>query len=213
MKPESPQTPIIGTIWNNTVPARFMGARLENLDDDKTRRQLSAWCERIGDHLTNGNGLVFRGPVGTRKTTMAVAVAYRAYRHYVERLKMPGVIQGGETDPGKAVLFIRPYRLMDDLDKWRAFGDRDKFVEFEMRLRSAHLVILDDLGLEQPQSWSERRIHSIISDGYDQRRSVIVTMNALGPTSTYGKRIADRLTETCKFITLDGKSMRRPYSG
>ena len=144
---------------------------------------------------------------------MAVAVAYRAYRHYAGRLELPGVIQGGEIDPAKAVLFIRPYRLIDDLDKWRAFGDRDKFADFEARLRAAHLVVLDDLGLEQPQSWAERRIHSIISDGYDQRRSVIVTMNALGPTSTYGRRIADRLIETCKFITLNSESLRRPYGG
>ena len=151
------------------------------------------YAEKLPLHLAKGEGLVLRGPVGTLKTTLAVAVL-----QYCLQL-------------GERAMFLTMPSLIDSIFSAKAVSSED-WLRFESRLRQIPLLVLDDLGAEWSSSYVTSKIDAIFSERYNRRKSTIVTTNLAGQAlqSRYPDRIIDRLRETTQIITFNTEvSLRR----
>ena len=150
------------------------------------------YAEKLPVHLAKGEGLVLRGPVGTLKTTLAVAVL-----QYCLHL-------------GERALFLTMPSLIDSIFSAKAVSPED-WLRFESRLRQVPLLVLDDLGAEWGSSYVTSKIDAIFSERYNRRKSTIVTTNLAGQAlrSRYPDRIIDRLRETTQIITFNTETSLR----
>jgi len=150
------------------------------------------YAEKLPVHLAAGEGLVLRGPVGTLKTTLAVAVL-----QYCLQL-------------GERALFLTMPSLIDSIFSAKAVSPED-WLRFESRLRQVPLLVLDDLGAEWGSSYVTSKIDAIFSERYNRKKSTIVTTNLAGQAlrSRYPDRIIDRLRETTQIITFNTETSLR----
>lgn len=173
--------------WNVTP------AMVDRYCPDEQRPQWEAvkdYIRNMDDNLHMGRGLMLIGPVGTGKTTMAVA----ALRELIEK----------EPNQG---YFIPMVSLLDQLNEER--DSRSHILE--ERIRHTRLLVLDDLGAEYDHAWVAAKIDAIITERYNRMKSTIVTSNLRRDEirDRYQMRIFDRLKSTSKLITFAGKSLRR----
>ncbi len=150
------------------------------------------FAEQLPAHLAAGEGLLLRGPVGTLKTTLAVAVL-----QYNLQL-------------GQRALFLTMPSLIDSIFSAKAVSSED-WLHFENRLRQVPLLVLDDLGAEWGSGWVMTKVDAVFAERYNRKRSTIVTTN-LGSAalqSRYPDRIIDRLRATTKIITFNTDSSLR----
>lgn len=100
-------------------------------------------------------------------------------------------------------LFVKAARL----SRWQRYDDSEM-----NKLLRAHVLVIDDLGTEfQDEKGNFMAIlDEVIDVRYDHQRKTILTTNldAEAFKARYGERIADRIRECGKFVSLDGKSMR-----
>ena len=151
------------------------------------------YAEKLPAHLAAGEGLVLRGPVGTLKTTLAVAVL-----QYCLQL-------------GERAMFLTMPSLIDSIFSAKAVSSED-WLRFETRLRQVPLLVLDDLGAEWGGGYVTSKIDAIFAERYNRKKSTIVTTNLTGQDlrSRYPERIIDRLRETAQVITfITEVSLRR----
>lgn len=151
------------------------------------------------------NGLFITGSYGTGKTHLACAIANQ-------------LMQGGT-----AVICMT---MIDLLAKIKStFEKDDTATEAEvMRLyEEIPLLIIDDIGSEQPTEWGNTHIYSIINARYEAYMPTIVTTNYTGNelirrmTPTYGGKLGDtrnaektldRLREMCAGMEMYWESWR-----
>lgn len=148
------------------------------------------------------NGLLFTGPKGTGKTHLAAAIA--------NQLMVAGV----------PVIFAT---MIDLLAKIKASFERHGAEATEdelMRLyKTADLLIIDDMGKEQPTEWALTKIYQIINARYEDYKPVIITSNyttdelvrRMTPASgdpTTADATVDRLLEMTYTVPLAGESWR-----
>ena len=150
------------------------------------------YAEKLPAHLAAGEGLVLRGPVGTLKTTLAVAVL-----QYCLQL-------------GERAMFLTMPSLIDSIFSAKAVSSED-WLRFESRLRQVPLLVLDDLGAEWGSGYVTSKIDAIFAERYNRKKSTIVTTNLAGQDlrSRYPDRIIDRLRETAQVITFHTETSLR----
>lgn len=150
------------------------------------------FARQLPAHLAAGEGLVLRGPVGTLKTTLAVAVL-----QYSLQL-------------GERAMFLTMPSLIDSIFSAKAVSS-DDWLRFESRLRQVPLLVLDDLGAEWGSSYVTSKIDAIFAERYNRKRSTIVTTNLAGQAmqSRYPDRIIDRLRATTTIITFNTEASLR----
>ena len=153
------------------------------------------YASHIVDNLNQGLGLIIKGPVGTGKTTAAIAIMKEAIKHK------------------KSPYFISMISL---LDKLMSFRDQEERYEFEQRIQNCPLLVLDDLGGEyigknKEESWMLKRIMSIINERHQRSKSIIITTNLpiKELAERYDQRAIDRIRSTNQIITLLGESLRK----
>lgn len=149
------------------------------------------YSKNIKDHVENGVGLILKGPVGTMKTSMAVAVL----RNYLD-------MDGGG-------LFVPMSSLLDNIFTLKE-RNREDWLKYEERLRGTGILVLDDLGAEYHQDWVMSKVDAIISERYNRMKPIIVTTNLSNDQlkGKYAERIIDRLRATAKMINFTGDSLR-----
>lgn len=158
------------------------------------------------EFVANGEGgLFFFGDPGTGKTFLASIVTQ-------EFLKS-----------NKSVIFGDVPTLLEALRS--SFDDKNtKITDLMDDLATVDLLVLDDLGTENPTEWAVERIYSIINQRYNAEKPVIVTSNfrlkEIGARlnhpknasnsypSVTGDRIISRLAQMCKRVELKGKDWR-----
>jgi len=155
-------------------------------------RRVKYYATYISDHVEAGMGLALLGPVGTMKTSLAVAVMQSGLKAGISCMKitMPSLLD---------VIFT----LKDT--------NREEWVAFETRLRSVGILVLDDLGAERTEGWVLNKVDAIISERYNRMKPVIITSNLLSTEleKTYNARIFDRIQQTSEVIRFAGGSLRR----
>jgi DNA replication protein DnaC len=134
--------------------------------------------------------LLFRGPPGRGKTSMAIHVARTR-------------IQNGLSSD--AILTSVPdllLRIKATFDK-DTRGERDSDVMNE--LAAADLLILDDLGAENTTEWSVERLFTLLNRRHGELLATIITTN-LGPelmAKRLGERLAWRVVEMSEIVSLE----------
>lgn len=144
--------------------------------------------------FTAGQGLIFAGGYGTMKTTMAVAIL----RDWMEK--------------GHKGLFVPMCSLMDNLFTMKNLN-REEFAKYDHRIRNTPLLILDDLGGEDADSWVKGKVDSIITERYNKMLPTIITTNMTPDelAKAYSRRIIDRLCNTSLVLVFNDDSQRRKF--
>lgn len=188
------------------IYARYRNTTFESIEERGVPAEIrlqfdvvKQYANNLERHLQEGTGLLLRGPVGTLKTSLAVAVLQRCVqqKRHAQFLTMPS--------------------LLDSIFSAKAVSPED-WRRFEERLRQVPLLVLDDLGAEWSGGWVMTKVDAIFSERYNRQRATIVTTN-LGSAELqdrYADRIIDRLRSTCQVITFNTpRSLRencRPLS-
>lgn len=178
------------------IMERFQFIKFENVvpteDIKENANMVLNYANNIEQHIANGEGLILSGSYGTMKTTLAICVL----RKYLE--------QGGRG------LFVPMCSMMDSLYSMK-IRNTEEWMNYETRLRTTSLLIVDDLGSEDVSApWVLSKVNSIITERYNRKKSIIVTTNLTKEelAKTYAGRIIDRLRSTNYYISFTGKTKR-----
>lgn len=160
--------------------------------------------DRVNPPEIERNGLMIAGTYGTGKTHLAAAIA----NELISR-KIPVICM----------------TMIDLLDRIRETyrntaqaGEPDEAAILQ-KYQDVPLLIIDDIGSEQPTEWGVSKIFAIINSRYEGYMPTIVTTNYSGQeleqrmTSEGGddrnaKKTLDRLKETCVGIEMTWESWR-----
>ncbi len=152
----------------------------------------------------NGKGLLMYGPPGTGKTHLAAAIA------------------NDRLSKGNEVVFATVPELMADIRA--VIGKNENTSELMELVKTAELLILDDMGAERMTLWVAEQLFSIINARLLNCKQTVVTTN-YDPSELIvrmavrdrsgnieddipGRRIVSRLMEMCQKVKIDGKDQR-----
>ncbi|MEV5265206.1 ATP-binding protein [Streptomyces werraensis] len=149
-----------------------------------------------------GRGLMFAGPPGTGKTTMAAAVLCELRRRYgvsvyqsrfgdhVER-KIKAMKAGADTDP-------------EQLSRWTYAIERTEW---------ADVVLLDDVGHEHitDSKYAEDVLDQLLRQRYDEGRPTLLTTNLSGTdwAQRYSRALRSFMDQCTRRSIFVGESLRR----
>lgn len=143
--------------------------------------------------------VVLSGQAGCGKTTAAAAWLYD---WIADPNQYPAEEYFALKFNGKAV-WLTGARLA----RWKKYDD-----EAMAKLLTAHRLVLDDVGTEFLDEKGNYLsvLDEVINERYANRRKTVVTTNLTAEQfrARYGERIADRIREAGRFISLSAKSMR-----
>lgn len=167
--------------------------------DDRKDKGLSdklrSYVNNFPEMLDKNIGLLLYGGVGTGKTYYAACIA------------------NGLVDEGR-------YVMMDTLPSLIAainanYGERRDY--YMGKIAQAHLLVLDDFGVERNTEYTLEQTYEIINARYRSGKPLIITTNLSldeikTETNPYKKRIFDRVIEMCLPILVNGGSRRLAIS-
>ena len=169
-------------------------------ENHKAYRTCRKYADAFGNLDADKNSLMLAGNCGTGKTHLAAAIANALLAKMVP------------------VVFTTPNDLTAAV---RSSFDTGKDEVAVVRLyQDAPLLVLDDLGKDQPTQWSVALLYRILNARYENDAPVVVTTNydaaglvkrltPPGGDDVTGRAIVDRLTEMCYYLPMTGKSHRQ----
>lgn len=153
--------------------------------------QVKKYCANLDMNIGHGAGLILKGPVGTMKTTLAVAVLQEAlWRGYRARK-------------------ILMQSLLDEIFTLKA-RNTEEWLQFESDLRNCRFLVVDELGKHQSEGWVMTKFEAIVSERHERRRSTIFVTNltAQEMKGLYSEGVIDRFNHVNEVITFRGESVR-----
>lgn len=167
------------------LPGRVTNQCFDGVTETPAVRGLLEWeASNMDQDLTIA---VLAGPHGTGKTMATVYVALFAFA-------------------AEPPIFVTAHKLARDL------RDKETRRDALRRCLEASVLIIDDLGKEQPSSFFARDVDELVDHFYQGFGWLVITTN-LKPSEfreRYGEGAADRMRERAKWIACGGKSMRGP---
>lgn len=161
----------------------------------------------IEDHIKEGHGLFIHSATkGNGKTSWACKIMNEHFKKVAieNNLRCRG-------------LFIN---VPDFLDKLREDMDKDddelseEMRETQYCIRTADLVIWDDIGTENPTKWVRQTLYKFINFREANNKSQIFTSNVplldLVREEYLGERVVNRIAGQCKVVEIAGPSRREP---
>lgn len=135
-----------------------------------------------------GEGLILTGTVGTGKTHLAAAIT----NHIIKTFNIP-------------VMFITSIELFGLL------RDFDSHAETLREIKSAPLLVIDDLGKEKITDWNREKLFEIINARYENFLPVVITTNCVPQEleTKLGDAIFSRICEMCTGVPMNGADHRR----
>ncbi|MCO1575006.1 ATP-binding protein [Crossiella sp. SN42] len=141
--------------------------------------------------VRSGPSLLILGPTGTGKTFQA----YGAVRALA--------ISGAQC----------PFKFATAADLYAELRPQSR-VDTErlfQRIADARLLVIDDLGAAKGSEWTEEINYRLINHRYEHELPTLITSNipARELGAAVGERVASRLVEMCRRVTLRGEDRRR----
>lgn len=146
-----------------------------------------------------GSGLYLYGPVGSGKSHAAAALLKRAY---VEELK-----RGREPHP---FWMNVPETILTTLNAISRRQDAGALWDMAQR---ASILVLDDIGIEQPKEWIRMRLYGLMEHRLNYQLPTIATSNLdLGQLADRleSPQIASRLSQMTAQVSFANQKDRRP---
>ena len=148
--------------------------------------QIRGFAQALPEDISQGRGLLLAGKPGTGKTHIALG------------LGLVGLAYGFTvyaTTLGSLLLDIRA-----------TFAPQERRNEQTLveSLSEVDLLILDDLGMEQPTPWAVEKLSHLVNDRYAAQKSLLITSN-FHPARlelVWGQRLMSRLDATCAMLSL-----------
>jgi DNA replication protein DnaC len=119
--------------------------------------------------------LLLEGSYGTGKTHLAAAIG------------------NVRLSRGDQVLFITTPDLLDHLRSTFSPNSETGYDEMFERVRNTGLLILDDLGVENPSEWAKEKLFQLLNHRYTRRMATVITTNV--DLDTLDPRIRSRLLD------------------
>lgn len=119
--------------------------------------------------------LLLEGSYGTGKTHLAAAIG------------------NARLSRGDQVLFITTPDLLDHLRSTFSPSSETGYDEMFERVRNIGLLILDDLGVENPSEWAKEKLFQLLNHRYTRRMATVITTNV--DLDTLDPRIRSRLLD------------------
>mgnify|MGYP006423259887 CR=1 FL=1 len=163
-------------------------------DENKTAYKTAInYSKTFENRIKDGKGIIYSGRYGTGKTHLAAAILKKI------------------IEQGYSGLFISTPTL---ISKFKQSWDKNnELKEHELinSMQEVDLLLLDDLGSENPKGWIRERLFTIINSRYEKMLPTVITTNCdLGEISEQlGGRIESRIYEMCKGVRLNGKDYRQ----
>ncbi len=189
----------LSAILEAGVPRAFADMTMDHVVELGVPEQLlypqgrvASFIDHLEDCLEKGTGLIFTGPCGTLKTTLATAILLAGFELGVE---------------GRFELVME---LMDRLVTLEKNNPPEYQAEMN-RLCRVPLLVLDDLGAEGKRGdFVRSKIEQIIFRRHGNMLPIIVTTNLTKRQllQSYSSRIMDRLAERCPILVMEGASSR-----
>lgn len=147
-----------------------------------------------GNYLRQQQNILITGPTGCGKTYLACALGEQACRQQYQ------------------VKYFRLGRLLDELIAGRADGS---YTQLMNRLAKAHLLILDDWGLEKLSARQASELLEVLEDRYQLTSTLIASQapvehwHQMISNPTVADALLDRLVHNSQRIELTGESQRK----
>jgi DNA replication protein DnaC len=126
--------------------------------------------------------LLLTGTYGCGKTHLAAAIANHC------------------LDQGQPVLFLNTPDLLDRLRAGFAPGADDTYAERFEEIRTAPILVLDDLGTESPTPWAVEKLYQLLNYRYNAQLPTVITSNR--EFKDIEPRVASRLSDAQMVSTL-----------
>ena len=126
--------------------------------------------------------LLLTGTYGCGKTHLAAAIANHCLNN------------------GKPVLFLNAPDLLDHLRAGFAPGADGTYGDRFEEIRTAPVLVLDDLGTESPTPWAVEKLYQLLNYRYNAQLPTVITTNK--PLEDIEPRVASRLADTDLVNTL-----------
>lgn len=178
------------------VSARFWTAEKENITD-------SVWKLTDDFRKKQKEGLYIYGGVGVGKTYLAVAILRAWLKNLVFHADYFSV-------SNFKTRFVSVPELLLEIRRALTTQEVSEEQIIKRYTDDTDLLVLDDLGAEKTTEWAIQTLYLIIDKRNRNMQRTIVTSNlTLGEISAkLHDRIASRIAEMCKVITLTGNDRR-----
>lgn len=195
------------------IPKEFEGQTVENFRVDcyttPENRELAEMAKHLAQRYvdkfpeiqeTTGKGLYFHSSIkGSGKTRLAVSIANDIIRRYGIPAKFATTI--GILDQIKATWGERS-RERDGADQAQT---EEKLVR---DIVSVPVLVIDDIGVEQPKSWVDERFYNILNGRMTEKRITIFTSNQRIGELKLDDRIVSRIDKMAMPIEFPAESVR-----
>jgi DNA replication protein DnaC len=159
-------------------------------------QKVVAGCKNFIKHFNKSNdNLLLLGNTGVGKTFLANCIAKELLDH------------------GNTVIYLTAFRLFDILEKHKFGKDEESSYnasnQFDYIL-DCDLLIIDDLGTELNNSFTNSQLYLIINERLLRQKSTIISTNLslTNINTTYGERIFSRIASSYSVQRIIGEDIR-----
>ena len=193
------------------IPERYAHCELDNFELIRSNQTIEAAkivAEKFVDEYTMSPpfGLLFMGPQGVGKTHLAVGILKRL----IQEKSVVGIFRAF------------PELLKDIQNSWNPISQSSE-LSLLTPVLEAEVLVLDELGAQNPTSWVRDTLGYILNHRYNENRVTLLTTNyfdeqgrsdarrglADSLVDRIGAPLRSRLFEMCKTQEMKGKDFRK----
>lgn len=169
---------------------------VNNLTPYQNIRKVYSLCREFIDNFdTSFQNILFYGDTGTGKTFLSNCIANELLQR------------------SKSVIYLTAISLFDLFSKQAFSNDADDIItskDLEQYLFDCDLLIIDDLGTESPNSFTNSKLFYCLNERFLREKSTIISTNLSLEmiNSLYSERIYSRLVSNYTLLKLFGDDIR-----